>query len=103
RNLGAEVVISKRFLDHHRFTNEELSDLNEQASGMNLEFLVTTEKDAVRIPKDHPRSVPLFYLRLEIEILSGDQDFEKAVSRICFPENPTNLSFNQNRGNHTER
>lgn len=97
RNLGAEVVLSKRFLDHHRFTGEELTGLYREASDWNLEYLVTTEKDAVRIPKDPPRTIPLYYLRLEIEILSGDKDFERAVSRICFPENPTNLPFNQSQ------
>jgi hypothetical protein len=37
--------------------------------------------------------VPIYYLRLEIEILSGDHDFEAAVSRICFPRS----SFQQSR------
>ena len=28
--------------------------------------------------------LPLYYLRLEIEILRGAGDFDEAVSRICF-------------------
>ncbi len=89
RQYGAQVMYTRRFLDHHRYSEDELNHMFEQARKENLDYLVTTEKDAVRIPTDFPMPVPLYYLRLEIEILSGDKDFEKAVSRICFPENPT--------------
>ena len=97
RQNGAQVLYTRRFLDHHRFTDTELEHLFKQAEKEDLEFLVTTEKDAVRIHRDFPKTIPLYYLRLEIEILSGDQDFEKAVSRICFPENKTELSFRQSK------
>jgi len=46
---------------------------------------VTTEKDAVRIPDGMPCPVPIYYLRLEIEILRGASGFDDAVGRICFP------------------
>jgi tetraacyldisaccharide 4'-kinase len=97
RKYGAQVIYSRRFLDHHRFTDEELNQVFDHAAKEKLEFLVTTEKDAVRIPRNFPKTIPLYYLRLEIEILSGDKDFEKAVSRICFPENRTEAPFRQSQ------
>ncbi len=97
RNNGAQVLYTKRFLDHHRFTDKELHHLFKKGLEENLDMMVTTEKDAVRIPTDFPIPIPLVYLRLEIQILSGDQDFEKAVSRICFPETPTRMPFNFER------
>ena len=48
-------------------------------------MIVTTEKDAVRLAEEVQAPVPIYYLRLEIDILSGQEDFEAAVSRICFP------------------
>jgi tetraacyldisaccharide 4'-kinase len=33
-----------------------------------------------------PCPVPVYYLRLEIEIIRGAADFDEAVGRICFPE-----------------
>ncbi len=86
RELGASVLFTKRFLDHHRFTRHELEGIFEQAEAAGLDFLITTEKDAVRIPHDMESPVPLYFLRLEIEIIDGVNDFEEAVSRICFPE-----------------
>jgi len=101
RRSGAQVMYTRRFLDHHRYTNEELMQVFESAEFERLDFLITTEKDAVRIPKSFPKSMPLYYLRLEIDILSGDQDFEKAVSRICFPENWTEMPFNYPNSPHS--
>ena len=46
-------------------------------------MIVTTEKDAVRLFDDIKASVPVYYLRLEIDILSGEEDFEGATERIC--------------------
>ncbi len=86
RDYGANLLYARRFLDHHRFSAEELEHICRQAMDAELEFLVTTEKDAVRIPTGQAFPIPVYYLRLEIEILSGAGDFEEAVSRICFPQ-----------------
>jgi tetraacyldisaccharide 4'-kinase len=85
RELGAEICCNQRFFDHHRFTAEEMERFHARAAAANADCIITTEKDAVRLPPDLRPPAPLFYLRLEIEILSGDRDFEAAVSRICFP------------------
>lgn len=90
RDLGANVRFARRFLDHYRFGYEDFVSLFSEALEKRVEFLVTTEKDAVRIVEDLPCPVPLYYLRLEIEIIRGAADFDEAVSRICFPETPTN-------------
>ncbi len=86
RELGADVRFSRRYLDHYRFAYEDFVSLFSEALEKRVEMLVTTEKDAVRIPEDLPCPVPLYYLRLEIEIIRGAADFDEAVSRICFPE-----------------
>lgn len=84
--LGAEIIYKKRFLDHHRFDDQELDEFFENAKNKGAEFVVTTEKDAVRIRADYPAAIPFFYTKLEIEILDGVDDFESAVEKICFPK-----------------
>lgn len=84
-NLGAKLVGRFRFLDHHRFSGEELRNVGEQARLAGVDYLITTEKDAVRIPKGFDAGLPFYYLRVEIEMLSGMEDFNEAVTRICFP------------------
>jgi len=87
RDLGAVLVGRERFLDHYRFDREDLAELFEMARRERADCLVTTEKDAVRIAEDLACPLPLYYLRLEIDILRGASDFDEAVSRICFPQN----------------
>lgn len=85
-DLGATLVMRERFLDHHRFTEEELDGVFAEAQAAGAQFVVTTEKDAVRIESGKRFPLPAYYLRLEIEIIRGASDFDEAVSRICFPE-----------------
>lgn len=84
--LGAVIVSRKRFMDHHRFTVKELTDFFDRASNIGADLIITTEKDAVRVPQFVSCTVPIYYLRLEIDIIKGGEDFEKAVSDICFPK-----------------
>jgi tetraacyldisaccharide 4'-kinase len=87
RDFGAEIRYNQRFLDHHRFTRYEIERLYRKAGNSELEMIVTTEKDAVRLFEDIEPPVPVYYLRLEIDILSGEEDFEGATERICRPRN----------------
>ncbi|MES2695153.1 MAG: tetraacyldisaccharide 4'-kinase [Verrucomicrobiota bacterium] len=87
RDLGALIMGRERFLDHYRFETEDIVALFAMAKKEGAECLVTTEKDAVRIAETLECPLPLYYLRLEIEILRGAADFDEAVGRICFPQN----------------
>ncbi len=86
RDLGALIVARERYLDHYRFADEDFDELIAQAKREGAECLVTTEKDAVRIPEGRTWPLPVYYLRLEIDLISGAADFNEAVSRICFPQ-----------------
>ena len=86
RDLGADLVHRERFLDHYRFTPTDLTDIFRDSAAAGAEMVVTTEKDAVRIEAGQSFTLPLYYLRLEIEIIRGAADFTEAVGRICFSE-----------------
>lgn len=82
--LGATLVLRDHYADHHRYTQQDIIDFVNQAKAAGAEFIVTTEKDAVRIPKLERCDVPLYYLRIQIDILSGKESFDQCISRICF-------------------
>jgi tetraacyldisaccharide 4'-kinase len=86
KDLGGSIVFARRFLDHYRFAYDDFVSIFSEALEQKVEFIVTTEKDAVRLPDGLPCPVPVYYLRLEIEIIRGAADFDEAVGRICFPE-----------------
>lgn len=82
KQLGADIALRFRFLDHHRFSELELQRVFEKARQAEVDYLITTEKDAVRIPESIQAPIPFYYLRVEIEWLAGEADFARAVSRI---------------------
>jgi tetraacyldisaccharide 4'-kinase len=47
-------------------------------------MIITTQKDAVRFPKLDRRDLPIYFMRVEIKILSGATDFQDCVRKICF-------------------
>ena len=84
RNMGARVIECERFADHHRFVAQEIIDAVNRADEIGAKAVIVTEKDAVRLPRlEHP-AVPIFYLRVDIEILQGAENFAQAVAHICF-------------------
>src|SRR5882762_462712 len=63
RKLGARIELSKRYTDHHRYSEAELQSFINRCIRRDLEMIVTTEKDAVRIPRLTKVDVPIHFLR----------------------------------------
>jgi tetraacyldisaccharide 4'-kinase len=88
KKLGARIELAKRYIDHHRYTEAEIYSLINRCIRRDLQMIVTTEKDAVRFPplNEAEVKVPIYFLRVEIEILSGHESWEHCVARICQPQ-----------------
>jgi len=82
--FGAEIIQRRRFADHHRYTQQELIDIINDARRDHADAIITTEKDAVRFPNLGRYDVPVYFLRVDIEILEGADDFKESIERICF-------------------
>ena len=86
RKLGARIELAKRFTDHHRYSEAELQSFINRCIRRDVDMIVTTEKDAVRFPRLTKPEVPIYFLRVEIQILSGHESWEHCVARICQPQ-----------------
>ncbi len=88
KNLGANVDLSLRYIDHHYYTEGELRSFINRCIRRDLAMIITTEKDAVRMPRlpEADVKVPIYFMRVEIEILSGHETWEHCVARICKPQ-----------------
>jgi tetraacyldisaccharide 4'-kinase len=82
--LGGELVYAKRFADHHRFSQQEILNAINRAKKRNADIILTTQKDAVRFPKIDRRDLPFYFMRVEIKIVAGANDFQDCVRKICF-------------------
>lgn len=83
REMGAKLAGTDRFADHHRYDAQEVIDIVNHADEVGACAVITTEKDAVRLPRLVRPAVPVYYLRVEIAILDGAENFHEAVRHIC--------------------
>lgn len=84
--LGAKVEIRRHFADHHRFNRKDVEKFMQRCVERDMDMIVTTEKDAVRFPRPGSIDVPVYFLRIEVEILQGAEVWEDLVDRLCHPE-----------------
>jgi tetraacyldisaccharide 4'-kinase len=80
---GATVINHIIFADHHRYSLQEILDVVNDAVDKGADVIVTTEKDAVRIPHLERRDLPFLFLRVEIEMFTGQEQYHDWIRRIC--------------------
>ena len=59
-NEGLDISLTKEFPDHHQYSQDDMFALLDEAN-RNDSFLVTTEKDHLRIPNEFKSSVGIVY------------------------------------------
>jgi tetraacyldisaccharide 4'-kinase len=69
---GADLTGKFSFPDHHFFTENELNEIASHAHQTRAEFVITTEKDAMRL-LDRTLPFPLYMIPVEVEISSGTE------------------------------
>lgn len=89
RKLGARVHWVARFTDHHRFQEKEITQFIDRCEKADAHAILTTEKDFVRFPKLPPGDIPIYFMRVEIEIVRGREIFDKLVRLIAEPRRVT--------------
>jgi tetraacyldisaccharide 4'-kinase len=77
--LGAEILITEAFSDHHFFKREEMESLVSYAKSEDA-LIITTEKDIVRIKNVIEDNVILF-MQVELEFFSGEADTKNIIDR----------------------
>jgi len=78
-DLGAVVVGSLEFGDHHAFTAEDRGRMAEVARREGAQWIVTTEKDTVRLGTQTPAGCPVVAVAVELEIIDGAEAVEAAL------------------------
>jgi tetraacyldisaccharide 4'-kinase len=78
--LGAEVAVAREYPDHHAFTEREVDEALAAAAAAGADWLVTTEKDAVRLPAGRTGDPRIRALRIEAEVLAGEEALAGALA-----------------------
>ncbi|MBR4108170.1 MAG: tetraacyldisaccharide 4'-kinase [Akkermansia sp.] len=81
--LGAHVEIRRSYPDHYWFDQDELDAFVERCADRAMDMIVTTEKDAVRFLRPGEMDVPIYFLRIQIEIIQGQEKWDRMIDNIC--------------------
>ncbi len=82
-DLGAELLGTVAFADHHWYTREDVQRLSEHARALGAVGLVTTEKDWIRLRRLPLPSAPLYVITVRLELLDGGDAWRKAFEQAC--------------------
>jgi len=88
---GLNIVEAIRYPDHHDYGMVEMQYIMDRALNKGVKALVTTGKDAVKIPTEFIylyRDVPLYILDMEIQITSGEEAFVNTIKAAIKKEKP---------------
>jgi tetraacyldisaccharide 4'-kinase len=88
RRLGVQLEITQSFADHHRYSKREMERFLKRCERRGVSCILTTEKDAVRMPRLLQQSIPIYYLRIEIEILRGVEHWNQMLAQLTHPPMP---------------
>ena len=89
--MGARCEFHTSYPDHHNFTQDEIDRFMERCISRSIDLVITTEKDAVRFLKPTKLDTPVYFLRIEIEILQG-QEFLDRIIRVISKETKPQLA-----------
>lgn len=82
--LGAEVVAFRAFPDHHRYSRSDIEALRHLAAESGAAWIVTTEKDAIRLTDFPAFLAETSLLRIRMEITLGEPFAELIFSRLAY-------------------
>jgi tetraacyldisaccharide 4'-kinase len=78
-DLGAEVAAEAVFPDHHQFSPADLDVARRTADAARCELVVTTEKDAVRLPAGAAADPRVRAVAIEAQVVRGGEQLEAAL------------------------
>ncbi len=79
--LGANLVGSKIYNDHHHYAEDDIAEIYRQARKLNAALVLTTRKDWTKIPLFSPpdKAIPLAYLEIELRFTAGQNKLNQLI------------------------
>ena len=81
QKLGTNIVDFLVFPDHHYYNHTDINRIINRALKHKAEFIVTTEKDWIKLPKQSTEGVPMKYLTIEL-VVNESKSFFNFLNKI---------------------
>ena len=79
RNLGVEILDFVVFPDHYVYREKDVQRIGQRVSDKNADFVLTTEKDKIRLTAFKNLEIPIYFVEIESEIIRGQEDLWKII------------------------
>ena len=84
KELNANILKQLSYPDHHGYRPQDFARIEGAAKVAGADFIVTTEKDAVKLGGFRPAGVKVLVLGIRIEVIEGFEIFERMMMEICW-------------------
>jgi tetraacyldisaccharide 4'-kinase len=74
--FGCYIANFLEFSDHYKYSKEDIFKISNMAVDSNADFILTTQKDYVRIAQGLSLPVDLIVIEIDILFSNGDEDFK---------------------------
>jgi tetraacyldisaccharide 4'-kinase len=83
-SLGINVGLALRFPDHHSYSSDDLEKIFKSSQEKNINTIITTEKDAVRLNNAQrtAHNAELLVLRIALKITQDEERFRNRLLRL---------------------
>lgn len=82
--LGARIMEDIAYNDHYNYSESDLDDAMKKAVDAKADFIVTTEKDAVKLEGFRPHGkVPVYFLKIALDMSAGEEKFIDSVIKLA--------------------
>ncbi|MDI6767997.1 MAG: tetraacyldisaccharide 4'-kinase, partial [Bacteroidota bacterium] len=83
--MQVEVKEFFAFRDHHLYTGKDLENITRAFEKHSSEYIITTEKDAMRLSEDivpNRISKYIYYLEIQVKTLKGEKELDSMLKSI---------------------
>lgn len=77
-----DILKHRIFPDHFLYRPKDILSLMEESRNLDVDFMITTEKDSVRIPKINTQGIPVYVFRIDLKITGGEEVFLRMIEDI---------------------
>lgn len=83
RMCGCQVIAFREFADHYRYTRTDMESLIPWADGLEIEAVLCTHKDLVKLGVDRVGRLPLWAVTIVPDFLAGQAKLESRLARLA--------------------
>ena len=80
--LKVEVLKHHKFRDHFPYKKKDILNLEKEAQKLGADFMITTEKDSVRIPMMSELEIPIYVFKIDLVITKGEEIFWEKIEGL---------------------